>query len=183
MRPVGVVHLDVRWVSFGLPQVAAADHENANNSRAPRAPCVPGRRGALSSTGALLEADVLRDEVIGFYRGLWIPLVTISFVRAYDHFLGLEHPQTEFSGAASFTIYTETKDYFRAHNYLNRNSVFDAALVGGVGGAVSGSLISFGSARGCPRFLLKQHLNPPSVRARQSKTVHSSAIRVCNMFR
>ncbi|KAJ7046906.1 mitochondrial carrier domain-containing protein [Mycena alexandri] len=77
-----------------------------------------------------LAALVYREEgVMGFYRGLWIPLVTISFVRA-----------------ASFTIYTETKDYFRVHNYLNRNSVLDAALVGGVGGAMSGSLISFGSA-------------------------------------
>ncbi|KAJ7449920.1 mitochondrial carrier domain-containing protein [Mycena latifolia] len=77
-----------------------------------------------------LAARVYREEgVVGFYRGLWIPLVTISFVRA-----------------ASFTIYTETKDYFRVHNYLNRNSVLDAALVGGIGGAMSGSLISFGSA-------------------------------------
>ncbi|KAF7338209.1 putative mitochondrial carrier C29A3.11c [Mycena venus] len=77
-----------------------------------------------------LAGLVYREEgVMGFYRGLWIPLVTISFVRA-----------------ASFTIYTETKDYFRVHNYLNRNSIFDAALVGGVGGAMSGSLISFGSA-------------------------------------
>ncbi|KAF8212119.1 mitochondrial carrier [Mycena galopus ATCC 62051] len=77
-----------------------------------------------------LAGLVYREEgVVGFYRGLWIPLVTISFVRA-----------------ASFTIYTETKDYCRAHNYLNRNSVFDAAMVGGIGGAMSGSLISFGSA-------------------------------------
>ncbi|KAJ7709795.1 mitochondrial carrier domain-containing protein [Mycena rosella] len=77
-----------------------------------------------------LAALVYREEgVIGFYRGLWIPLLTISFVRA-----------------ASFTIYTETKDNFRANNYLNRNSVVDAALVGGIGGAMSGSLISFGSA-------------------------------------
>ncbi|KAJ6496973.1 mitochondrial carrier [Mycena vitilis] len=81
-------------------------------------------------TVSKLAALVYREEgVMGFYRGLWIPLVTISFVRA-----------------ASFTIYTETKDYFRVHNYLNRNSVLDAALVGGIGGAMSGSLISFGSA-------------------------------------
>lgn len=77
-----------------------------------------------------LASIVYREEgVVGFYRGLWIPLVTISFVRA-----------------ASFTIYTETKDHFRANDYLNRNSVLDAALVGGIGGAMSGSLISFGSA-------------------------------------
>jgi solute carrier family 25 carnitine/acylcarnitine transporter 20/29 len=74
---------------------------------------------------------VYREEgIIGFYRGLWIPLMTISFVRA-----------------ASFTIYTRTKEYFRNHDYLNRNSALDAALVGGIGGAMSGALISFGSAR------------------------------------
>lgn len=73
---------------------------------------------------------VYREEgIIGFYRGLWIPLMTISFVRA-----------------ASFTIYTRTKEYFRNHDYLNRNSALDAALVGGIGGAMSGALISFGSA-------------------------------------
>jgi len=77
-----------------------------------------------------LAALVYREEgIIGFYRGLWIPLMTISFVRA-----------------ASFTIYTRTKELFRDHNYLARNSIVDAALVGGIGGAMSGSLISFGSA-------------------------------------
>jgi len=50
-------------------------------------------------------------------------------------------------GAASFTIYTSTKEYFRDHKYLNRDSFVDAALVGGTGGAISGALISFGSAR------------------------------------
>jgi len=31
-----------------------------------------------------LAAMVYREEgVVGFYRGLWIPLMTISFVRAY----------------------------------------------------------------------------------------------------
>ncbi|KAJ7063389.1 mitochondrial carrier [Mycena amicta] len=74
--------------------------------------------------------NCIREEgIMGFYRGLWIPLVTISFVRA-----------------ASFTIYTETKDYCRINNYLSRDKVLDAALVGGIGGAMSGSLISFGSA-------------------------------------
>ncbi|KAJ7509984.1 mitochondrial carrier domain-containing protein [Mycena galericulata] len=77
-----------------------------------------------------LAALVYREEGLrGFFRGLWIPLITISFVRA-----------------ASFTIYTETKDAFRVRNYLNRDSLLDAALVGGIGGAMSGSLISFGSA-------------------------------------
>ncbi|KAK0210915.1 hypothetical protein DFS33DRAFT_1250416 [Desarmillaria ectypa] len=77
-----------------------------------------------------LAAVVYRDEgVVGFYRGLWIPLITISFVRA-----------------ASFTIYTRTKEFCRDHNYLTRNSIIDASLVGGISGAMSGALISFGSA-------------------------------------
>lgn len=77
-----------------------------------------------------LAALVYREEgVIGFYRGLWIPLMTISFVRA-----------------ASFTIYTRTKEFFRDQHWLERNSFVDAGLVGGAGGAMSGALISFGSA-------------------------------------
>lgn len=77
-----------------------------------------------------LAAIVYREEgVRGFFRGLWIPLMTISFVRA-----------------ASFTIYTRTKEHFRNHNYLTRESMIDAAIVGGIGGAMSGALISFGSA-------------------------------------
>jgi len=74
-----------------------------------------------------IAALVYREEgIIGFYRGLWIPLMTISFVRA-----------------ASFTIYNRTKEHFRNHNYLNRNSIVDVALTGGFSGAMSGALISF----------------------------------------
>ncbi|KAF9535253.1 mitochondrial carrier domain-containing protein [Crepidotus variabilis] len=77
-----------------------------------------------------LAALVYREEgLMGFYRGLWIPLMTISFVRA-----------------ASFTIYTGTKDYCSTNDVLNRNSIVDVSLVGGISGAMSGSLISFGSA-------------------------------------
>lgn len=77
-----------------------------------------------------LAVLVYREEgLVGFYRGLWIPLMTISFVRA-----------------ASFTIYSRTREYFRNHNMLDRDSAIDAALVGGISGAMSGALISFGSA-------------------------------------
>ncbi|KDQ33498.1 hypothetical protein PLEOSDRAFT_19755, partial [Pleurotus ostreatus PC15] len=80
-----------------------------------------------------LAAIVYREEGIkGFYRGLWIPLITISFVRT--------------SCAASFTIYTRTKELASRHDFLNRSSALDAALVGGMAGAMAGSLISFGSA-------------------------------------
>lgn len=50
-------------------------------------------------------------------------------------------------GAASFTIYTRTKELASRHDFLNRSSALDAALVGGMAGAMAGSLISFGSAR------------------------------------
>jgi len=76
-----------------------------------------------------LAALVYREEgIIGFYRGLWIPLMTISFVRA-----------------ASFTIYSSTKEYFRKHKYLTRNNIFDVAAAGAVGGALAGASITFGS--------------------------------------
>ncbi|KAH8116864.1 mitochondrial carrier [Phellopilus nigrolimitatus] len=77
-----------------------------------------------------LAARVFQEEGIkGFYRGLWIPLFTISFVRA-----------------ASFTIYNSTKDTLRNHNFLTRNQLVDVACIGGLGGATAGALISFGSA-------------------------------------
>ncbi|KXN86914.1 hypothetical protein AN958_09509, partial [Leucoagaricus sp. SymC.cos] len=77
-----------------------------------------------------LAALVYREEgIIGFYRGLWIPLMTISFVRA-----------------ASFTIYSRTKEYCAERDILCRPHILDAALTGGISGAMSGSLISFGSA-------------------------------------
>lgn len=50
-------------------------------------------------------------------------------------------------GAASFTIYSGTKEYCAQNNILMRNSVIDAGITGGISGAMSGSLISFGSAR------------------------------------
>ncbi|KIM49339.1 hypothetical protein M413DRAFT_438523 [Hebeloma cylindrosporum] len=77
-----------------------------------------------------LAALVYREEgIMGFYRGLWIPLMTISFVRA-----------------ASFTIYSRTKENFRNNNILCRDSIIDVSLTGGISGAMSGALISFGSA-------------------------------------
>jgi len=76
-----------------------------------------------------LAALVYREEgIIGFYRGLWIPLMTISFVRA-----------------ASFTIYSSTKEYCRKHKYFTRNSIFDVAATGAIGGALAGASITFGS--------------------------------------
>jgi len=77
-----------------------------------------------------LAARVFNEEgVRGFYRGFWIPLFTISFVRA-----------------ASFTIYNGTKELLRENGILARNKLVDIACMGGVGGAMAGALISFGSA-------------------------------------
>ena len=53
----------------------------------------------------------------------------------------------QIAGAASFTIYSGTKESFRNHNILCRDSIIDTSLTGGVSGAMSGALISFGSAR------------------------------------
>jgi len=73
---------------------------------------------------------IYREEgIMGFYRGLWIPLMTISFVRA-----------------ASFTIYNRTKEALRNRNLLSRDNIIDVALTGGFSGAAAGSLISFGCA-------------------------------------
>ncbi|KAI0780691.1 mitochondrial carrier [Trametes elegans] len=77
-----------------------------------------------------LALTVYQEEgFAGFYRGIWIPLFTISFVRA-----------------ASFTIYSRTKEYFRDRHWLTHNNIFNVSAAGGISGALSGSLISFCSA-------------------------------------
>jgi hypothetical protein len=51
------------------------------------------------------------------------------------------------AGAASFTIYTRTKEFFRDHHLIDHSKLLGCAAVGGIGGAMAGALISFGSAR------------------------------------
>jgi hypothetical protein len=65
--------------------------------------------------------------------------------------------EPNFPGAASFTIYNRTKELIRDHNYLNHYNILDVALVGGISGAMSGALISFGSAREFPFYLLSEY--------------------------
>ncbi|EPQ58302.1 mitochondrial carrier, partial [Gloeophyllum trabeum ATCC 11539] len=85
-----------------------------------------------------LAAQVYRDEgLIGFYRGFWIPLMTISFVRASD---------ATSLGATSMTIYDNTKVTLHRNGMLARNTLVDVAASGGIGGALAGSAISFASA-------------------------------------
>ena len=78
---------------------------------------------------------VYREEgVIGFYRGLWIPLITISFVRGSYSWNDIETLCTDaFSGAASFTIYSKTKEDLRNRNLLIRNNLIDTSCIGGIG--------------------------------------------------
>lgn len=72
-----------------------------------------------------------------------IPLVTISAVRA-----------------ASFTIYTNTKNTLYNDQWLHREGgVLSVAAAGAVGGALAGSLITFGSVREC-RLRLSIALSP-----------------------
>lgn len=66
----------------------------------------------------------------GFFRGVFIPLLTISFVRT-----------------SSFSIYVNTKDALHTRNKLNdKTKLSDTALSGMAGGATSGVIISCGSA-------------------------------------
>jgi hypothetical protein len=53
-------------------------------------------------------------------------------------------------GAASFTIYTRTKEFFRDNYLIDNSKLLGCAAVGGIGGAMAGSLISLGSAREFP---------------------------------
>jgi len=76
-----------------------------------------------------MAAIVFKEEgLAGFFRGIWIPLFTISAVRA-----------------ASFTIYTDVKGLLHFHHILDRPRISDVALAAAIGGAASGALISVGS--------------------------------------
>jgi solute carrier family 25 carnitine/acylcarnitine transporter 20/29 len=74
---------------------------------------------------------VLREEGFqGFFRGVTIPLITISIVRT-----------------SSFSIYFNTKDSLHKNGYLaDRSKLTHTALSGMAGGATSGVIISCGSA-------------------------------------
>lgn len=82
-----------------------------------------------------LALTVYQEEgFIGFYRGIWIPLMTISFVRAC---ICISCPASSPhvvlpTGAASFTIYSRTKEYFRDRHWLSRDRIFDISAVGGI---------------------------------------------------
>lgn len=84
-----------------------------------------------------LAVLVYREEgVRGFYRGLWIPLVTITFVRMSVLTWGFAFSARVLmmsQGAASFTIYSGTKETLRDARILNRDTLVDTSLLGGLG--------------------------------------------------
>ncbi|GAC95649.1 mitochondrial carrier protein [Pseudozyma hubeiensis SY62] len=75
--------------------------------------------------------SVVREEGFrGFFRGVTIPLITISFVRT-----------------SSFSIYYNTKSNLHRNGIFNDSSrLIHTALSGAAGGATSGVIISCGSA-------------------------------------
>lgn len=82
------------------------------------------------SIWACAKAVVREEGVQGFFRGVTIPLITISFVRT-----------------SSFSIYYNTKAYLHNHGIFNDSSrLIHTALSGAAGGATSGIIISCGSA-------------------------------------
>ncbi|SPO19909.1 related to carnitine/acylcarnitine translocase [Ustilago trichophora] len=82
------------------------------------------------SIWACAKAVVREEGVQGFFRGVTIPLITISFVRT-----------------SSFSIYYNTKAYLHKHGIFNDSSrLMHTALSGAAGGATSGIIISCGSA-------------------------------------
>lgn len=103
-----------------------------------------------------MAAIVYREEgIAGFFRGIWIPLVTISAVRACYARLCSGSDLIALSdvlpparlGAASFSMYTGVKDRLHENGLLNQPRMIDIALAAGLGGAASGAVISVGSTR------------------------------------
>lgn len=130
---------DVYFLLVGLHQVQAADDKNAHNNSKACDARLPGRgdHGILSGT-----VDTSNDDIL-------CPCVRIPASLVFQPYL--------FAGAASFTIYSRTKENFRENNILCRDSIIDVSLTGGVSGAMSGALISFGSARMSPRISPSTH--------------------------
>ncbi|KAF8310049.1 mitochondrial carrier [Cantharellus anzutake] len=107
-----------------------------------------------------LGIGIWREEgVAGFFRGIWIPLFTISAVRA-----------------ASFTIYTGTKEALQKAHWLDNRRLTHVVLAGWFGGAISGSVrrqLEFSIAEKRGVVLHKA----PSTAASVLDIVHQSGVR------
>jgi hypothetical protein len=120
-------------VAVGLSQVTVANHENPHFSPPHRLACLPRRRDRRLLQRAV---DSPHDHLIRPY----VPDITVKVPR---QMIGCA-----MAGAASFTIYTRTKEFFRDYQLIDHSKLLGCAEIGGIGGAMAGSLISFGSARG-----------------------------------
>ncbi|GAA5968284.1 hypothetical protein JCM11641_003797 [Rhodosporidiobolus odoratus] len=69
------------------------------------------------------------EGVRGFFRGVTIPLVTITLVRT-----------------ASFSIYTKTKEELERKRWLENKTIASTAASGFLGGAASGLMLSIGTS-------------------------------------
>ena len=122
-------------MAVGLPQVAAADHENSDFSPSDCPARLPRGR----------DRRVLQRVVDPPHDHLLCPYVAYICSPGPGHMIG--HAML---GAASFTIYTRTKEFFRDNHLIDNSKLLGCAAVGGIGGAMAGSLISLGSAREFP---------------------------------
>ena len=57
----------------------------------------------------------------------------VGFIAFYCHFLIHVRSLMMSQGAASFTIYSGTKETFRDARVLNRDTLIDTSLLGGIG--------------------------------------------------
>lgn len=122
----------VACVAAGLPQVTVANAEEPHFGPSDRPTRLP--RGG--------DRRLLQRLVDPPHDHLFRPYVPQS--------LALTDDASSIAGAASFTIYTRTKEFFRDHHLVDHTKLLGCSVVGGIGGAMAGSLISFGSAREFP---------------------------------
>ncbi|CAE6488072.1 unnamed protein product [Rhizoctonia solani] len=139
-RSIGASSSGSSYFGFSTEALKAATHRNKTVVCATSASLLSTLAGyPLDSLKSRLQASrtpisvprlarlVWREEgLAGFFRGIWIPLMTISAVRA-----------------ASFTIYTNSKNYFHDVQGLSRSKWTHVALSGASAGSISGALISF----------------------------------------
>ena len=143
-------------MAVGLPQVTVANPEDTHFGSSNR----PARLPRGGDYWLLQRAvDPPHDH---FFRPYVLFISVGEGARTNDG--------SSMAGAASFTIYTRTKEFFRDHHLIDHSKLLGCSVVGGIGGAMAGSIISFGSARECPcnpAVPFSHHGMPVSFRACQ----------------
>ena len=123
-------------MAVGLPQVTVANTEEPHFG--------PSDRPARLPRGG--DRRLLQRAVDPPHDHIFRPYVSHTLAS-----LALTGDPSSMAGAASFTIYTRTKEFFRDHHLVDHSKLLGCSAVGGIAGAMAGSLISFGSAREFPR--------------------------------